>query len=123
MKKALDNYASVIDADKFWKWVSVGAEGDCWEWQGGRNTTGYGLHTLNSPDWLYERTGRTKCQLLAHRVAWWLRHGGIGADDRNNHICHTCDNRKCCNPSHMFQGSMYDNVQDMIAKGRARWQR
>lgn len=33
-------------------------------------------------------------------------------------VCHTCDNRKCINPNHMFLGTAKDNVWDMIKKGR-----
>lgn len=122
MKRTIADYHTVLNPDKFWSWVDIKSDNECWEWTGGKNTTGYGLYSLNSPDWLYDKTGRTKTQLLAHRVSWYLTHGYISVDDVNNHVCHTCDNRKCCNPKHMFIGSMYDNVHDMISKGRGFWQ-
>lgn len=122
-KRNIAKYHNVIVPDDFWSRVIITSDDSCWEWKQATNTTGYGLYNVKSPDWLYERTGRTRCQLLAHRVAWYVTRGDIGTDDRNNHICHTCDNRKCCNPNHMFMGSIYDNVQDMIKKGRAMWQR
>lgn len=34
-------------------------------------------------------------------------------------VCHHCDNRKCIEPEHLFEGSAKDNSQDMVAKGRA----
>lgn len=108
-----------IDAAKFWSWVNRDGDG-CWEWRGGLNTGGYGLFSLNSPEWMYEKTGRTKTQLLAHRVAYYLENGGL---ETYRHVCHKCDNPKCCNPKHMFDGSIFDNVQDMIMKGRGFWQR
>lgn len=123
MKKSIKDYDQEIDRDKFWSRVSRGEVTDCWEWQGGKNTTGYGLYSLRSPNWLYERTGRTMTQLLSHRVAWYITKGDIGSDNRVNHLCHHCDNRLCCNPDHMFIGSMWDNVQDMLDKGRAAWQK
>ena len=121
-KRVLADYDSVINPNKFWSWVDKKGEDDCWLFTGGQNTTGYGLFSLPSPDWLYEKTGRTNTQLLAHRVAYYLAYKYIHKDDDYNYICHKCDVRLCCNPSHMFIGSMYDNVHDMINKNRGFWQ-
>ena len=35
-----------------------------------------------------------------------------------DYICHTCDNKKCVNPNHLFLGDAQINVDDCIAKGR-----
>lgn len=35
-------------------------------------------------------------------------------------VMHKCDNRPCVRPDHLFTGTPKDNMDDMIAKGRAR---
>jgi hypothetical protein len=84
---------------------SGGPDG-CWPWQGYIGTWGYGQM------WAERATQ------LAHRVAWDLAVGPIPA---GMSVLHRCDNRPCCNPSHLFLGTHTDNVRDMAAKERD-WQ-
>lgn len=84
----------------FWSKVAITANDDlCWEWQGGLRD-GYGLTGVNK---------------RAHRIAWELTYGKI---PDGLFICHSCDNRACCNPKHLFLGTNKDNVDDMVNKGR-----
>lgn len=76
---------------------------ECIEWQGSLHQDGYGHLTYQSKYW------------LAHRLAWTLANGQIPDGDC---VCHTCDNRRCCNVDHMFLGSHSDNMADMRNKGR-----
>lgn len=80
----------------------------CWEWLGRLNEKGYGVIDLgdNPPQ-------------RVHRIAFRLHNGYI--NDKLI-ICHKCDNPKCINPEHLFEGTAWDNTCDMINKGRAAWQ-
>lgn len=33
-------------------------------------------------------------------------------------VCHTCDNNRCWNIKHLYAGTPYQNMQDMIVRGR-----
>jgi hypothetical protein len=75
----------------------------CWEWQGARDSRGYGFI------WWKGR------QVGVHRVAaivWGVM------KNRKLQAMHRCDNPPCFNPAHLKQGTATDNMRDSVSKGR-----
>jgi hypothetical protein len=81
-------------------------EHGCLLWQGDTARNGYGQSSFRSSTW------------RVHRIMFTLVKGPIPA---GLDCLHTCDNRRCCNPDHLFVGTRQANHDDMWAKGRA-WQ-
>ena len=81
--------------------------GGCWEWQGARFARGYG-----KVGWVFEDGTAVG---LAHRASYLVFNGPIS---EGLMVCHTCDNRGCVNPAHLWLGSAADNHSDMVSKGR-----
>jgi hypothetical protein len=93
-----------LHPERFWKKVAKYGPDDCWPFMGKISSKGYGKFQHNKVIW------------TAHRFAYLLTHGDSFL--KNDGVFHTCDNRKCCNPNHLFTGSIQLNVDDMMAKGR-----
>ena len=89
---------------RFWDKVDVKGPDECWEWQGGTGSHGYGKFTQ----------GRM-WEMLHHRMAYTLRFGEIPSGQV---VRHKCDNKLCANPHHLELGTQADNVRDAYERGQ-----
>jgi hypothetical protein len=61
-------------------------------------------------------TDETGSRLVrGNRAAWMLFFGAI---PEGKYILHTCDNKKCVRPDHLYVGDARDNIMDAINRGR-----
>ncbi len=80
----------------------VNSETECIEWQGSRDSSGYGTISIFGKN------------VKAHREA--LRRSGVEVD--GYFVLHSCDNPSCVNVDHLRVGTAQDNADDMTSRGR-----
>ena len=104
------------EIDRFWLLANRGTAKQCWEWKGYR-IRGYGRFHLSR---LRDDADQNR-KVIASRVALQIHLGRPLLDSEC--ALHRCDNPPCVNPNHLYVGTLKQNADDMIRRGRAAWQR
>ncbi len=97
-------------AERFFKFVDKDGPihpvyGKCWIWTRPCESSKYANFSYKG------------LNFSVHRWAWLISRGSLA----KLFVCHKCDNTKCVNPDHLFEGTHRDNTDDMMAKGRQRF--
>lgn len=95
---------SELDIKRFWSYVDIRSEDECWPWTGSLDKNGYGK--------------------------FWFIDGLIGAHnfslqlkldrpiDFYSETLHKCNNRICQNPKHLEEGTHTENMKGVIYPDR-----
>jgi len=89
--------------ERFDSYVETRPPSDCLWWTGGAAHGGYGQFSIKGQG----------CG--AHRYSYERHYGPF---DKSLCVLHKCDNPGCVNPKHLFLGTVQDNMDDKIKKGR-----
>ena len=100
----LKHIFSEFTAWRFWRRVDKSKQDGCWPWRAGATAQGYGQFCISSKPF------------LCHRLAWMFEHQCAVPDGKR--VILKCENRRCCNPSHLRLGTHKDHAKTgSIKKG------
>ncbi len=89
--------------NRFWENVDKQGENSCWNWTAGHRPNGYGRFSISNKS------------ISTHRFSYELFNGQIPPGMA---VLHTCDNRLCVNPAHLYLGTAKENNRDTKERNR-----
>lgn len=100
-----NQFSDVSPLERLNSLITVDNSSGCWNYSGRKDKNGYGIFAAKS----------LTASRRAHRISWIIYNGKI---PKGMCVCHKCDNPTCVNPDHLFLGTIKDNNNDKMIKGR-----
>lgn len=93
------------DELKIWFYSNVTKlENGCWEWNKCKLYQGYGIVRMDGKNIRANRLS------LEFKLGRKIKTGLLS--------CHSCNNPPCCNPAHLSEGTLQDNMDDKVLANR-----
>lgn len=95
--------AEAVTVSRFWRMVRMGDSSECWAWTGQAAADGYG-------SFFYHGEMRRSHEMALSFSTGEMRHPDLVT-------CHSCDNPRCCNPSHLRFDTPGSNLKEAYDRG------
>lgn len=102
------DYVDILP-QRVYRRITVDDVTGCWMWQGSTYSSGYGRTRWDNPESISKYS-----EEMLHRLMWKLTFGTI---PDTLCVCHRCNTKRCCNPSHLYLATRGDNVRHAARDG------
>lgn len=99
-----------VNLDHYFSKIKTDPVTGCEVWTGVQSSIGYGF--IGFRDAVTDKRG----MMTTHRLALMQKLDRPIAPGMNAN--HTCHNKLCCNPDHLYEGTQQQKIAEMVADGR-----